>query len=197
MTFTVTLSAPSTSTVAVAYSTANGTALAGSDYTATMGSLSFAPGQTTRTFTVPVLGDTVAESTETFRVLLGNAVGATIATGNGTGTILDNDPVPPPPPPPPAGGTAVGATFATRDDWGSGFVMDTKVKNLTQVTTSSWQITFELDATIVNIWNAVIVSHVGNVYTIKNAPWNGSLAPGVETTFGFQASGTGRTPKML
>jgi cellulase/cellobiase CelA1 len=129
-------------------------------------------------------------------VLLGNAVGATISTGTGTGTILDNDPSPPPPPPP-TGSTTVGATFTTREDWGSGFTMDVKVKNLTTTTTGSWRVTFELDATIVNIWNAVILSRVGNVYTIESASWNGSLAPGSATSFGFQASGTGRTPKLL
>lgn len=197
MTFTVTLSAASTSTVTVAYSTANNTALAGSDYTAATGTLSFAPGQTSRTFTVPILGDTTPEATETFRVLLGNAVGATIATGTGTGSILDNDPVPPPPPPPPPTTSPVSATFTKREDWGSGFIMDVKVKNVTQTATGTWRFSFELDATIVNIWNAVIVSRVGNVYTVESAAWNGALAPGAEATFGFQATGTGRTVRQV
>ena len=89
--FTVTLSAASTQQVTVDYATANGTATAGIDYTATSGTLTFAAGQTSRTITVPVLGGTVAESTETFVVNLSNPVNATIADGQGQGTILDND----------------------------------------------------------------------------------------------------------
>jgi hypothetical protein len=47
---------------------------------------------------------------------------------------------------------------------------------------------------ITNIWNAVIVSHVGTHYVIQMAPWNGTIDPGGAVTFGFQASGAGRTP---
>jgi cellulase/cellobiase CelA1 len=75
--------------------------------------------------------------------------------------------------------------------------MDVKVKNVSQTATGTWRFSFELDATIVNIWNAVIVSRVGNVYTVESAAWNGALAPGAETTFGFQASGTGRTVRVV
>src|SRR5262249_17460063 len=60
-TFTVSLSAASTSTVTVNYATANGTASAGSDYLATSGTLTFAPGQTQQTITVYANGDTVYE----------------------------------------------------------------------------------------------------------------------------------------
>src|SRR5205085_1518794 len=58
LTFTVSLSSPSTSTVTVDYATADGTATAGSDYTAAAGTLTFAPGQTSQTVTVLVNGDT-------------------------------------------------------------------------------------------------------------------------------------------
>jgi large repetitive protein len=89
--FTVTLSAASSQTVTVNYATADGKATAGSDYTATAGTLTFTPGTTSQTITVAVLGDTVKESTETFFVNLSNATNATIASGRGRGTILDND----------------------------------------------------------------------------------------------------------
>jgi len=45
--------------------------------------------------------------------------------------------------------------------------------------------------------NAVIVSRVGTHYVIEMAPWNGTIAPGGEISFGFQASGTGRTPTNI
>ncbi len=184
MTFTVTLSQASTGTVTVKYATSDGTATAGSDYNAASGTLTFAPGVTSRTVTVAVRGDTLVEADETFRVLLSNASGATIASGTATGTITNDD----------QPSTADPVSFTNRDDWGAGFVMDVKVANQTASTTSGWTLEFDLDAEIVNIWNAVIVSHVGHHYVIQMASWNGTIAPGAAATFGFQASGSGRTP---
>jgi hypothetical protein len=93
-TFTVRLSSAATSTVTVAYATANGTATAGSDYTAKSGTLTFAAGATTQTVSVPVIGDTLDEADETFLVNLSSPVNATIADAQGVGTIVDNDPTP-------------------------------------------------------------------------------------------------------
>ena len=55
------------------------------------GTLTFAPGETTRTILVRTVDDAAAEPTETFTVNLSNPVGATIADGQGVGTILDDD----------------------------------------------------------------------------------------------------------
>jgi probable HAF family extracellular repeat protein len=90
--FTVTLSAPASGPVTVNFATANGTAAAGSDYTAHSGTLTFAPGQTSATVTVAVHGDTNAEPNETFQVNLSQAVGAVIADGQATGAIVDDEP---------------------------------------------------------------------------------------------------------
>jgi hypothetical protein len=89
--FTVSLSQASNQAVSVNYATANGTATAGSDFTATSNTLSFAPGETSKTITVPIVSNTVAEATETFTVNLSNPTNATIQDGQGVGTILDND----------------------------------------------------------------------------------------------------------
>jgi hypothetical protein len=94
-TFTVTLSAAATEAVTVQYATANGTATAGTDYTAKNGTLTIPIGQTTGTITVSVTGDTVIEPNETFRVNLSNANGATITGAQGTGTITNDDTTPP------------------------------------------------------------------------------------------------------
>lgn len=91
-TFTVTLSSVHDAEVTVHYTTANDSATAGSDYTAVSGDVSFAPGQTSRTITVAVLGDRLAEPTERFFVNLSNATNATIADGQGVGTIRDDEP---------------------------------------------------------------------------------------------------------
>lgn len=95
-TFTVTLSRPSSQAITVQYSTADGTATAGSDYTAIPPTvLNFAAGVTSRTITVQVNGDVVVENNETFFVNLSNPTIATIADGQGQGTIVDDDQVPP------------------------------------------------------------------------------------------------------
>lgn len=86
------LSAPSTEPVSVGYSTADGTATAGSDYQATSGTLTFAPGDTSKTFTVLVNGDRLAEPNETFVINLSSPINATIADGQGVGTIVDDEP---------------------------------------------------------------------------------------------------------
>ncbi|WMW79455.1 Calx-beta domain-containing protein [Undibacterium cyanobacteriorum] len=91
-TFTVTLSAASGQTVSVGYNTSNGTATAGSDYTSTTGTLTFAPGVTTQTITVNIANDAPAifEGAETFNVNLVTPTNATIADNLGVGTIRDD-----------------------------------------------------------------------------------------------------------
>ena len=89
--FTVTLSAASGQAVSVNYATADGTATQPADYTNTTGTLNFAPGATTQTITVPVIGETVPEANETFFVNLSGATNATIADNQGLGTITNDD----------------------------------------------------------------------------------------------------------
>jgi hypothetical protein len=91
-TYTATLSAASTQTVTVNYTTYAGSATAGSDYTTTTGTLTFAPGQTTKTFTVPVLGDTTPEPSEYFNVNLTSPTNATLGSAFSVTTFIqDND----------------------------------------------------------------------------------------------------------
>lgn len=98
--FTVKLSAPSATPVTVSYATRDGTASAGSDYTAATGTLTFAAGETTKVVHVAVKGDTSAESNETLSLVLSAPSGATLATTTATGTIVNDDVAAPPPPPP-------------------------------------------------------------------------------------------------
>ena len=92
--FNVGLSQASTLTTTVVYSTANGTATAPSDYTATTGTLTFLPGEILRQVTVPVVGDTLNEIDENFFVNLSSPVSASIVeTVQGMATIVDNDPI--------------------------------------------------------------------------------------------------------
>ena len=89
--FTVRLSASSASTVKVSYATANGSAIAGSDYSARSGTLSIAPGYLSATISVPITADRIRESDETFWVKLSSPVAATIGDGSGIGVIRNDD----------------------------------------------------------------------------------------------------------
>ena len=90
--FDVTLSAAYPLTVTVDYATADNTAtLADNDYTANSGTLTFPAGATSETVTVQVVGDTIFEGSEAFRVNLSNPVNASIGDGVAVGTILNDD----------------------------------------------------------------------------------------------------------
>lgn len=88
-TLTVTLSQSSTSQVTVGYATANGTALAGIDYSGASGTLIFAPGQTSKAISINVLADGAVEGTETVLVNLTNPSGASIADAQGVLSVLN------------------------------------------------------------------------------------------------------------
>ncbi|RYG97518.1 MAG: hypothetical protein EON57_13650, partial [Alphaproteobacteria bacterium] len=91
LSFTVTLSAKSAKTITVKFATANGTAVAGPDYVAQSGALTFAPGETSKTVKVLAAGDSLDENDETFGVQLSAGVNAGIARAKGVGTIKDDD----------------------------------------------------------------------------------------------------------
>jgi hypothetical protein len=93
MTFTVTLSQASPNQVTVSYGTQNGTATADArgDYVTTIGTLTFNPGETSKTIDVPVVSDgRPNEPDETVLMSLSSPSGATISRGQATGTIKDN-----------------------------------------------------------------------------------------------------------
>ena len=92
--FQVTLSRAASGAVTVDYATSDGTAVAGEDYTATSGTLTFAAGEVAKTVSVPVLDDAIDEGRETFRFSLSNAAGARVADGEAVGMIVNTDPMP-------------------------------------------------------------------------------------------------------
>ena len=93
--FPVSLSRTSAQTVTVSFETSDGTATAGDDYTATDGTLTFAPGTTERTISVTIANDDLDEADESFKVRLSQVVNATLPGGTATlevtGTIADDD----------------------------------------------------------------------------------------------------------
>ena len=93
LTFTVTLSAPYDQAVTLGYATQDVTAVAGSDYNATSGTLTFAPGQTTKTISVLVKGDRLGEHDEALWLNLNSSTNAGLGTVQVAGIILDDEPV--------------------------------------------------------------------------------------------------------
>ena len=96
MVFAVRLSARASQEVTVRFATDEGTATAGSDFTALSGILTFTPGDTARSITVRVTGDDVDEQDETFTITLSNPRNATLGDATATGVIEDDDTALPP-----------------------------------------------------------------------------------------------------
>ncbi len=177
--FTVSLSQAAATSVTVGYATAAGTATAGTDYTATSGILTFSPGSLTQTIDVPINPDSTAKSNLTFQVNLSSAVGATLATTSGTGTIVDTIP--------PTASSAT-ASFEVTSDWGTGFGGQITLSNNGSTAINNWTLSFNWDRAITSIWDASIVRYTCNQYVITNAGWNAAIAPGGTATLGFNGS---------
>jgi len=94
LSFHVTLSSASAQPVTVDYATHDVTATAPSDYAAAAGTITFEPGELTRTIPVEVADDALFEAAETMRLELSNPVNASVGDGVAIGTIEDNDPQP-------------------------------------------------------------------------------------------------------
>ena len=91
--FVVTLSPAADGTVTVAYETSDGTATAPADYTAASGTLTFDPGETSKTVPVAIVDDGVEDSGETMKLTLSGATGAAIDDREAIGTILNTEPL--------------------------------------------------------------------------------------------------------
>jgi probable HAF family extracellular repeat protein len=90
--FTVTRAGPLDQLASVVFTTADGSATAGSDYLSVAGTLTFKPGQDILTVSVPHIGDRLAESNETFTVNLSESTNVFITDAQGLGTIIDDEP---------------------------------------------------------------------------------------------------------
>jgi Subtilase family/Calx-beta domain/SdrD B-like domain/Domain of unknown function (DUF4114)/Bacterial cadherin-like domain len=89
--FNLTLSNPSVETITVKYTTADDIAQAKDDYTNATGTVTFAPGEITKTVNIEVNGDDLYEADEIFKLNLSDAVNATISTTSAIGTIVNDD----------------------------------------------------------------------------------------------------------
>ena len=90
---TLSLSKPSGKSISLQYTTADGTAKAGSDYVSANGSLVFAPGETQKVAAIQVTGDTIFEASETFVVNITNALNVTVDDAQVEVTIVNDEPL--------------------------------------------------------------------------------------------------------
>jgi len=179
--FTISLSQVSTQTVGVSFATSNGTATAGTDFVANQGTLSFAPGQTSKTVSVTINGDSEIEPTEDFFLNLTNPTSATLARSSAKGQIVNDDMAPTPQ-------VNATASFSVTNDWGTGFGGSISIKNNATTAINGWTLEFDFPYAITDIWNAQVVSRVGNHYVIRNVSYNGTIAAGGTVSIGFNGS---------
>ncbi len=83
--------------------------------------------------------------------------------------------------------SGVQATYSLVQDWGSGFQGQVKLVNQQSTAIADWNLQFDFNANISSIWDARIVSHSANHYSVSGAGWNNTLAAGGEVSFGFVA----------
>ncbi|WP_205666092.1 Calx-beta domain-containing protein [Aquabacter cavernae] len=192
-TFLVTLSAASSEVVTVGYHTMAGTAGDG-DFTPSHGTVTFAPGETTKEIKIAVTPDSLDEADESFSVMLMDASGAVIGVGTAQATILNDDTTPTTPTNPGTGGGSgsveadLEALLNLVDSWGSGFNASVVIHNEGGAT-NGWQLEIDMPFEITSIWNAEIVSQDDDGYVIRNAAWNGALSADGTVSFGFTGSG--------
>jgi aryl-phospho-beta-D-glucosidase BglC (GH1 family) len=203
--FTVSLSAASTQPVTIAYATADGTAKAGTDYVATSGTLTFAPGIVSEIVPVQLLSDQAATGAMSFLLDLSSPANATLATTAATATITQPAAATPAPAPTPAptptpiptptptatSPTVVGsAALQIGSNWGIGLTATVTVANIGGAASAGWQVEIDSTDLITNVWNGVSISQQGTATIIGNEPYNGQIAGGASTSFGFQATET-------
>jgi chitin-binding protein len=99
----------------------------------------------------------------------------------------------------PGGGTGAGCTasFKVTSSWSGGFQADVTVANSGSSTISGWKAAWTLASgqDITQVWNGTITKS-GSSVSVTNVNWNGSLAAGGSTSFGFIATGTSTTPAV-
>lgn len=170
--FAVTLSAAVAGEVAVNYATADGTAVAGNDYVAASGVVTFAPGETARNIVVAVNSGTLPEGgSRNFTMRLSAPSGANLGDAVAT-CIIRGTTVPPAP----EAGASV--AFAFTNQWAGGAQAAFTITNNGATAINGWTLEFDWAGEISNLWNGVIESHVGQHYVVRNAGYNANISPG-------------------
>ena len=168
--------------------------IVGANFGATQGSSTVTFGGSTATVT------SWSNTSITARVpqLAAGAVAVVVRTsgGNSNGATFTVT-APQPQPQPPTGGFSCRVNYAVTNQWDTGFQTAITLTNTSAAPITSWtlQFTFANGQQITNLWNGVLTQAGGSI-TVRNAPYNGTIAAGGNTSFGFVAtrSGTNAIP---
>ena len=195
--FNFVLSNPADAEISFGVNTVNGTSTSGEDYHAVSEQVVFASGESNAELCINVIGDTIAESDETFFLEFVNPNGLVLDRTNSVATIRnddpspDPDPEPDPQPDPEADEILFG--FTVNDNWGSGYTATITLTNNSVTTIDGWTVNFDLDVSLVNFWNATDGSKSNGTFTFRNESWNATIAPGASVNFGIQTDSSADT----
>ncbi len=92
---------------------------------------------------------------------------------------------------------ALSTTYTTVNDWGGGVQGQIAINNDQAAVINNWKVEFDYSRTISNIWDGVIVSHVGTHYVVQSASYNNTIAVGQTITFGFTAGAGSDAPHNI
>jgi predicted carbohydrate-binding protein with CBM5 and CBM33 domain len=179
------LSEPAAEMIHVTIVSENGSAMAGEDYQTVSKMAHFPPGATSASICISLQGDLDWEQDESFELILSNPMGAVLAQDRMTITILNDDAQSVPEQVP---AEEIAFDWVVNDNWGSGYVAAATIYNHSDTPVSDWTVSFDLDVSIVNYWNASNASKSGVRHSFHHAAWNGTIPPGGSVSFGLQAS---------
>jgi hypothetical protein len=103
--------------------------------------------------------------------------------------VTQAPPPPPPPPPPPSGNTSIAVAVVETGQWSGGFGANLVITNNGSTAVNNWTLSFGFNQTITSLWNGSY-TQTGSAVSVTNASWNGTIAPGGNTTVGFNGNGT-------
>ncbi|ORE90301.1 chitinase, cellulase [Stappia sp. 22II-S9-Z10] len=126
-----------------------------------------------------------AETGRRFTLELTAADGAAIRDGQATARMADPGPVATASGASPTAETQLTIDLILEKDWGSGALFNVILKNISDQPVSAWSLAMDLPFDIAEIWDAGVVSDVGDRVTLQNEAWNGTIAPGEAIHFGF------------
>lgn len=169
--FRLVLSAPSDNDITVDFR------LEGADGSVDTGSATIPAGEREAALRLPI-----APNQPRFDLQLTGADGAFVREGEASATLAQKGPI--------GSASATAATQLTielilEDDWGDGALFNIILKNASPSPVNGWTLAMDLPFDIQEIWNAGLVSDIGERITVENVEWNGSIAPGEAIDFGF------------
>ncbi|HEY9302332.1 MAG TPA: Calx-beta domain-containing protein, partial [Phormidium sp.] len=196
--FTVTLSNVSSLPVTVSYSTADGTATAGSDYNSiSTTQLTFNPGETSKTISVTVNGDALTESDENFFINLSNPINATIGDNQGVGNITNDDNAPTLSNIDKSGNEDTNISFTAADFTNKFSDVDGDSLSKIKITSLPTNGTLNLSSSNVAVNQEIVAGDLGNLGFTPDANWNGSTSFAWNGFDGANYANTGATVNLI